>query len=161
DAIDKANLNQSNGSGSTNQSGQIDPIRLGQSDLMITENTTEITTEREALPVIAPPNLFAMDTTANKKFPMTESWQPTEKFGDQCKFRNVNLSALALDDQEDLINEFRSYWMTQDTQLNQSGWEHKLIGSLKRSQERKSGTGRNPQSFKGGKFSSAHGDMNW
>ena len=161
DQIDVPTLTKSIESKRPNRISQNDEIRFSQNDQMITENKTEITSEREALPVIAPPNLFAMDTTVNKKFPMTESWQPTEKFGSQCKFRNVNLGALALDDQEDLINEFRSYWMTQDTQLNQSGWEHKLIGSLKRSQERKSGTGRNPQSFKGGKFSSAHGDMNW
>ena len=145
DSIDKANLNQSNGSDCTNQSGQIDPIRLGQSDLMITENTTEntteitakITTEREALPEIAPSNLFAVDAEIRPKFTMSETWQPSEQFAATCRFRRINISTLSTDDQEDLINEFRSYWMTQNSRLSQSEWEHKLVGSLNRSLQRK------------------------
>jgi hypothetical protein len=68
---------------------------------------------------------------------MSETWQPTEQFAKQCTFRSVNLAKFSPDDQEDLINEFRSYWMTQSTELNQAGWEHKLIASLKHSQERR------------------------
>ncbi len=154
DPIDKVILTQSIESDCTNQLGLSDPIRLGQLDPMITENTTkttteittEITSEREALPELAPSNLFAINTSIVNNFSMTENWQPTEKFTGQCKFRAVNLNAFSPDDQEDLINEFRSYWMTQSTQLNQAGWEHKLIGSLKRSQERKTRTPSSAQS---------------
>jgi hypothetical protein len=81
--------------------------------------------------------LFSPSETAINKFPMSESWQPTEKFTQSCRFRGINLIGFSPDDQDDLINEFRSYWMTQNTQLNQSGWEHKLVASLKRSKERK------------------------
>jgi len=142
DPIDKVILTQSIESDCTNQIGHSDPIRLGQVDPMLTEITTEttseITTERKALPDLAPPNLFAIDTSIVNKFSMTGDWQPTEKFTGQCKFRGVNLNSFSPDDQEDLINEFRSYWMTRSDQLNQAGWEHKLIANLKSNQDRKS-----------------------
>jgi hypothetical protein len=121
--------------------------------------------EESALPVIAPSNLFAIDTSIVNKFSMTEDWQPTEKFTGQCKFRGVNLNAFSPDDQEDLINEFRSYWMTRSDQLNQAGWEHKLIANLKSNQDRKSPRN-NPHSAqsKRANISAAImdiGDTNW
>jgi len=121
--------------------------------------------EENALSVIAPSNLFAIDTSIVNKFSMTEDWQPTEKFTGQCKFRGVNLNAFSPDDQEDLINEFRSYWMTRSDQLNQAGWEHKLIANLKSNQDRKSPRN-NPHSAqsKRANISAAImdiGDTNW
>ncbi len=102
--------------------------------------------EESALPELPPSNLFAINTSIVNKFSMTEDWQPTEKFTGQCKFRGVNLNTFSPDDQEDLINEFRSYWMTQSTQLNQAGWEHKLLSSIKRSSSRKATGGTQAQS---------------
>jgi hypothetical protein len=137
--MDNVNLNKSIQSKCVNKLAQNYQIRFSQNGNMlqrITKATTENTTEREAPAKIEYSNLFSLDTIS-KKFSMDEAWQPTEQFAKQCKLRIVNLSKFSADDQEDLINEFRSYWMIQSTQLNQAGWEHKLIGSLKRSQERK------------------------
>ncbi len=169
DQMDKVNLTTSTSSNHTNayshndqvRSSQNDQIRTAQIDQMITENKTETTTERTALFEIARSKLFDADEETRPKIPMSETWQPSEQFAASCKFRGINISILSTEDQDDLINEFRSYWMTQSTQLNQSGWEHKLLASLKHSQKKKQSPTGNPATFKGGKFSSAHGDMNW
>ena len=94
---------------------------------------------KEGSPItdIAPPNLFSVNTISNNLFYMRETWQPTEQFNKTCKFRGIRLNTFLPDEQEDLINEFRAYWMTKSVQFNQSGWEHKLINSLKRSKENK------------------------
>lgn len=93
--------------------------------------------EEEGASSALPSNIFSLDRPLLNKFPMTLDWQPSHNFAGQCGLRGINLSQLSTDEQEDLISEFRSYWMTQSSVLNQAGWEHKLIASLKRSQERR------------------------
>ncbi|MCJ8337600.1 MAG: DnaT-like ssDNA-binding domain-containing protein [Pseudomonadales bacterium] len=161
DNIDVPSLTISISSKRVDRNSQNDEMAYSQNDEMITKNITKTTTEREPPSQIAPPDLFAVSTDVRPKFSMSETWQPSEQFSAACKFRGVNISTLSTDEQDDLINEFRSWWMTQNIQLNQAEWEHKLLSNLKRSQTRKTGTGGSLETFKGKKFSSAHGDLDW
>ena len=63
-------------------------------------------------------------------FSMTADWQPSESFGDRAELCGLPESAL----NQPAFGEFKSYWSTRPEVTNSSDtWEHKLIGSLKRS----------------------------
>lgn len=77
--------------------------------------------------------VFQNTITDHRRQPMSIDWQPTEQLASLCRMQRIDVSQLSEDDQECIIGEFRSYWLTRpETQQNQSGWEHKLAVQIKR-----------------------------
>ena len=64
------------------------------------------------------------------RFTMTAEWRPSESFEARIELSGLPKSAF----KQSAFGEFVSYWMTRPGAVNtQDTWEHKLIGSLKRS----------------------------
>jgi len=69
--------------------------------------------------------------STDQRFEMFMGWQPSSSFGERLKFNRVDLSALDLETQEEVITEFVSYWATRNDCHSQQQWEHKLIQQVK------------------------------
>lgn len=77
--------------------------------------------------------VFQDSITDHRRQPMSIDWQPTDQLVSLCRMQRIDVGQLSEDDQECIIGEFRSYWLTRpETQQNQSGWEHKLAVQIKR-----------------------------
>ncbi|MCP4596161.1 helix-turn-helix domain-containing protein [Neptuniibacter sp.] len=66
-----------------------------------------------------------------KRFPMHFEWMPRTSFPERCKASGVLIDQLTLEQQENILGEFRSYWEGRGDVLTQGGWEHKLLSQIK------------------------------
>jgi hypothetical protein len=70
-----------------------------------------------------------------KSFPMSVNWQPSANLAGLCQFNMVDLTALDPSDQDDILREFITYWITRgDVLCDQSEWERRFMKNLKRLQ---------------------------
>ena len=77
--------------------------------------------------------MFKAALVTDRAFPMTEEWQPSKSFVDSCKSHRIDLARLSVEQQDEIICEFRSYWMTRPgTAAPQNRWEHRLRQQIKR-----------------------------
>tara|TARA_R110002072_G_scaffold50608_1_gene136039 strand:- start:388 stop:1056 length:669 start_codon:yes stop_codon:yes gene_type:complete len=61
-------------------------------------------------------------------FAMTMEWQPGELFSDRLKRSGINYSAIHESTRNELLGEFKSYWLSQPDRLHsESEWLHRLL----------------------------------
>ena len=61
-------------------------------------------------------------------FAMTMEWQPGELFSDRLKRSGINYSAIHESTRNELLGEFKSYWLSQPDRLHsENQWLHRLL----------------------------------
>jgi hypothetical protein len=76
-----------------------------------------------------------------KHFPMSMDWQPSANLAGLCQFNMVDLAAMDPSEQDDILREFITYWITRgDRPATQSEWDRRFMQQLKRIQAQRTET---------------------
>nr|WP_067285770.1 DnaT-like ssDNA-binding domain-containing protein [Marinobacterium profundum] len=69
--------------------------------------------------------------TDQRRFAMHWEWQPGPQFAARCQQVGVALGKIPTGQADEILGEFRSYWVDRPAENSQGAWEHKLATRLR------------------------------